>query len=202
MSSEVQAFEPDGVNSVVTALKGILGFIIGFILGAGICGILIAALVVGSIYVLPLSGPDYVFIRNMMFGASVGAGIAMGGWMSKRFRKKKEGSVGRKKKSLTENSSAIELCTTQIAGSWLHYNKVLKFKQNVTWGEILNGFAIPMCEFVKNNHPTVYAGGPDLFLHVLYSGVRLTQWPSPTEIEVAIKESDAELNAMFCTTPH
>lgn len=188
-------------------LKRGFGFIAGFVLGAILCGATMTAIVVGSMYVLPLSGADYVMLRNVMFAASIGAGIGVGSWTSNVFRKTNFG-IGSRLHRLVRKSPAhvsatgsaadlMEICTNQIAGSWLHYNKVLKFKAGVAWSEILYGFALLMHDFVEKNYPTLYAGGPDLFLHVLYRGVRLTQWPSPAEIETAIANADGKLNKTF-----
>jgi hypothetical protein len=86
-----------------------------------------------------------------------------------------------------------EACVAQISEKWLYYNKVLKFKPDVPLGDIIEGFAMPMREFVSKAHPLVYAAGPALFWMVVFRGIQQTGIPSLEAINHAITELDAKL---------
>lgn len=86
-----------------------------------------------------------------------------------------------------------EACVVEISQKWLYYNKILKFKPDVPLSEIIEGFAIPMREFVSKTHPLIHAAGPSLFWMVVFWGIQKTGSPSLEAINHAITELDAKL---------
>jgi hypothetical protein len=88
MASEGRFSELPAIGGTAAAIRGCIGFVVGFFVGAAACGVAITAMIVGTVYLSPLSGAAYVMLRNVMVAASIGAGIGAGGWTSKRFRKK------------------------------------------------------------------------------------------------------------------
>lgn len=57
-----------------------------------------------------------------------------------------------------------EQCVAQISEKWLHYNKVLKFKPDVPLRDIIEGFTLPMREFVREAHPFSLRSGANSVL--------------------------------------
>ncbi|MBV1705903.1 MAG: hypothetical protein KGQ37_01705 [Hyphomicrobiales bacterium] len=86
-----------------------------------------------------------------------------------------------------------EQCVAQISQKWLHYNNALKFKSDVRLSNIIEGFALPTREFVRETHPLIYALVPSLFWMIVFRGIQQTGMPSFEEINHAITELDAKL---------
>lgn len=86
-----------------------------------------------------------------------------------------------------------EACVAQISEKWLYYNKIFKFKQDVPLSDIIEGFAMPMHEFVSKTHPLIYATGPALFWKLVFRGIQQTGIPSLESVNRAITELDAKL---------
>jgi hypothetical protein len=86
-----------------------------------------------------------------------------------------------------------EACIAQISEKWLYYNKMLKFKPDVPLSDIIEGFAVPMREFVSQTYPVIYAAGPALFWMVIFRGIQQTRIPSLEAVNHALTELDAKL---------
>jgi hypothetical protein len=86
-----------------------------------------------------------------------------------------------------------EECISKISDRWLYYNEKLKFKPDVRLAEIIEGFAMPMQEFVRMSYPLLDAAGPRFFWMVVFHGIQRTGSPSLDAINQAIEEIDAKL---------
>jgi hypothetical protein len=108
------------------------------------------------------------------------------------------GVVGQSQKASEQDvereiHAECEACIAQISEKWLYYNKMLKFKPDVPLSDIIEGFAIPMREFVGKTHPVIHAAGPALFWMVVFRGIQQTRIPSLEAINHAITELDGKL---------
>jgi hypothetical protein len=86
-------------------------------------------------------------------------------------------------------------CVNAISERWLYYNEKLKFKPEVRLSEIIEGFAMPMREFVANSYPIVSEAGAETFWLVVFQGIQQTGKPSLAAINAAISELDAKFRS-------
>jgi hypothetical protein len=87
-------------------------------------------------------------------------------------------------------------CIKDIGDKWLYYNTMLKFKPEVPLSEIIEGFTIPMQQFVGNEYSSLYAAGPGLsavFWLMIFRGIQKTGSPSLHAVNRAIEELDVKL---------
>jgi hypothetical protein len=108
------------------------------------------------------------------------------------------GVVGQSQKAseqdvLKATHAECEACITHISDKWLSYNRALKFKPDIPLSDIIEGFSIPMHEFVSKTYPLIYAAGPALFWMVIFRGIQQTRIPSLEAVNHAITELDAKL---------
>ena len=83
-------------------------------------------------------------------------------------------------------------CIHQIAEKWVYYNTTLKFNPEIPLSEIIEGFAIPIQQFVRNEYPLLDAAGPALLWSMMFRGIEQTRSPSPDAVNRAIQELDAK----------
>jgi len=85
-----------------------------------------------------------------------------------------------------------EQCIHQIAEKWVNYNTMITFKPEVPLSKIIEGFANPIQQFVRNEYPLLDAAGPALLWLMIFRGIEQTGSPSPDAVNRAIQELDAK----------
>ena len=86
----------------------------------------------------------------------------------------------------------MDLCADRISEKWAFYNQTIKFRLEVSLVLIIESFAIPAQEFVKNVYPALYAAGPQMFWMVMFLGLARSGIPSKKAMTQALEELDAK----------
>ncbi len=94
--------------------------------------------------------------------------------------------------STDDLKAQMDLCASRISDKWIFFNQTMKFRPEVPLVGIIENFAIPVQEFVKNTYPALYAGGPKMFWMVMFLGLARSGVPSKEVVNRAIAELEAK----------
>jgi hypothetical protein len=193
----------DPVALVVGAIIGTTSRAWWHVICAAIVAGVLSEIALASLQGSHIEAPIFFVLEMLVFGVWASAAFMLCRLQRGR-RSKRRAEANQKQEpfhrgaGVNDPDALMEICTNKIAASWLCYNKTLKFKPEVTWAEIVEGFAFPMVGFVENKYPSLYAAGPHLFLHMFYRGLHRAQFPSPDEIDAAIVQADKRLTKKLC----
>ena len=78
-------------------------------------------------------------------------------------------------------------CVSEIKEKWIAYNEFLKFKDDVSLGEIIEGFSIPIFQFIENKYPMLLTGPSHIPWMMIFTAVLQSNTHSKDRVNDAVE---------------